>query len=257
MRRAAALGLAALVLAPASAGASTTRPKLALTATPAHVAIAGSGLATVRVMNPGRGSVSVDVARAGFSLDRRGRPRIGRRGGLRAATAWLAVRPRRFVLRPGASRVLTVRSRVPRHAEPGDHDALVLLTTRRRRHAAVALRMRIGVVVVVRAPGRVVRRLALRRMHVRRTRRIRVLELVVANRGNVTETLERGRIRVVLRRGRVRARLRNVARELRPRTSGVVQLRYGGRLRGRFTVRAWIVGPPGTHPVERTFWIRL
>jgi hypothetical protein len=94
-------------------------------------------------------------------------------------------------------------------------------------------------------------------MHVRRTRRIRVLELVVANRGNVTETLERGRIRVVLRRGRVRARLRNVARELRPRTSGVVQLRYGGRLRGRVTVRAWIVGQPGTHPVERTFRIRL
>jgi len=257
MRRAAALSLAAVVLVPASAGASTSRPMLALTATPARVTLAGSGIATVRVANPGRGAVSVDVARAGFSLDRRGRPKIGRRGGLRAATAWLAVRPRRFVLRPGASRLLTVRSRVPRRAEPGDHDALVLLTTRRRRSAAVAVRMRIGVVVVVRAPGRVVRRLALRRMHVRHERRLRVVEVVVANRGNVTETLERGRIRVELRHGGSRARLRSEPRELRPHTSGVVQLRYGGRLRGRVTARAWIAGQPGAGPVSRISWIRL
>jgi hypothetical protein len=257
MRRTAALGLAALVLAPASAGASTTRPVLALTATPARVALAGSGIATVRVVNPGRGPVSVDVARAGFSLDRRGRPKIGRRGGLRAATAWLAVRPGRFVLRPGASRVLTVRSRVPRRAEPGDHDALVLLTTRRRRGGAVAVRMRIGVVVVVRAPGQIERRLALRRVHVRRGRHVRVVEVVVANRGNVTESLERGRIRVELRRGRFRARLRSEPRELRPRTSGVAQLRYGGRLRGWVTARAWIAEPPGASRVVRTFRIRL
>ncbi len=257
MRRAAALGLAAVVLAPASAGASTTRPVLALTATPARVALAGSGQATVRVMNPGRRPVVVDVARAGFSLDRRGRPKVGRRGGLRAATRWLGVRPRRFVLRAGASRLLTVRSRVPRHAEPGDHDALVLLTTRRRRGAAVAVRMRIGVVVVVRAPGRVVRRLVLRGMRVRRARRARVLELVLANRGNVTETLDRGRIRVVLRRGSRRTSLRNQPRELRPRTSGIVQLRYGGRLRGRVTARIRLAGPPGGRPVTRTFRIKL
>ncbi|HET6683255.1 MAG TPA: hypothetical protein VFG75_06120 [Gaiella sp.] len=257
MRRAAALGLAAVVLAPASAGASTTRPMLALTATPARVALAGSGLATVRVVNPGRGPVFVDVARAGFSLDRRGRPKIARRGGLRAATAWLAVRPRRFVLHPGASRLLTVRSRVPRRAEPGDHDALVLLTTRRRRSGGVAVRMRIGVVVVVRAPGRVIRRLALRRVHVRRGRRVRLVELVVANRGNVTETLERGQIRVELRHGGARASLRSEPRELRPRTSGVVQLHYAGRLRGWVTARAWVVGPPGANSLVRTFRIRL
>jgi hypothetical protein len=236
---------------------ATTVRAYALTATPARVALAGSGDATVRVVNPGRGPVSVDVARAGFSLDRRGRPKIGRRGGLRAATAWLAVRPRRFVLRSGAIRLLTVRSRVPRRAEPGDHDALLLLTTRRRRGAAVAVRMRIGVVIVVRAPGRVVRGLALRRAHVRRGRRGGVVELVVANLGNVTETLGRGRIRLELRHGRARARLRSEPRELRPRTSGVVQLRYGGPLRGRVTARAWIVGPTGTRPVARTFRLRL
>ena len=257
MRRAAAVGLAALVLAPASAGAGTTRPLLALTATPAHLALAGPGLATLRVTNPGRAAVTVDVGRTAFSLDRRGRPTIGGRGGLRSARPWIAVRPRRFVLRAGASRILTVRSRLPRRAEPGDHDALVLLTTRRRHRGAVAVRMRIGVVVVVRAPGKVVRRLVLRRMHVRRVRRLRVLELGLANRGNVTETLERGRIRVVLRRGRLRASVRSEPRELRPRTSGVVQFRYGGRLRGRVTATVRTRLRPGGHVVTRTYRLRL
>ena len=98
MTRLAAVLLAALVLAPASAGASTTRPPLGLTATPAHVALAGFGRAMVRVTNPGASPVVVDVARAGFALDLRGRPKVVSRGGTRAASSWLTVRPPRFVL---------------------------------------------------------------------------------------------------------------------------------------------------------------
>ena len=92
-----------------------------------------------------------------------GRPRIVARGGrsscggvARSAPGSLRARGRR---EPVAHRT---SSRLPMTVEPGDHDALVLLTTRPRRGPAVAVRMRIGVVVVVRAPGRVVRRLALR-----------------------------------------------------------------------------------------------
>ena len=44
MTRTAWLALAMLVLVPASAGAGTTRPPLALTATPARVALVGSGI---------------------------------------------------------------------------------------------------------------------------------------------------------------------------------------------------------------------
>jgi hypothetical protein len=257
MRPAAAAVLAALVLAPASAGASTARPALAFTATPARVDLAGSGQATVRVTNRGRQKLAVHAGRAGFSLDLRGRPRIVARSGVRAATPWLTVRPRRFVLRAGASRRVTVTSRLPRRVEPGDHDALVLLTTRPRRRAAVALRMRIGIVVVVRAPGRIVRRLELRSLRIRRARGMRVLELRVANRGNVTETIDRGRIRVSLRRGGSHTSLRVEPRRLRPRTSGIVQLRYRGRLRGRVTVRVRIVPKPGGRVVSRTFRVRL
>ena len=257
MRRAAGLALVAAVLVPASAGAGTARPPLALTATPAHLSLAGSGMSIVRVTNPGVSPVVVDVGRAGFSLDLRGRPRIVRRAHARAATGWLTVSPRHFVLGAGATRSLTVSSRLPPRAEPGDHDALVLLTTRPWARAGVALRMRIGVVVVVRAPGRLVRRLALGGLRARRGPRDRVLVLHLRNPGNVTESLGPGHVVLSLRRGGVEIRLRSAARELRPRTSGVVLFRYPEALRGRVTAIASIRAEPGRQAVRRTFRLKV
>ena len=54
---------------------------------------------------------------------------------------WLSVKPGRFVLPAGGRRSLTVTSRLPARIEPGDHDALVLLTTHPRRKAGVAVRL--------------------------------------------------------------------------------------------------------------------
>jgi len=247
----------ALVPASAGAGAGVARPALALTATPAHVALAGADRAAVRVANPGARAVVVDVARAGFSLDLRGRPQVARRGDARAAAGWLAVSPGRFVLAPGGNRLLTVASRLPRRAEPGDHDALLLLATRTVRGAGVAVRMRIGIVVVVRAPGRIVRRVAVRRLRVRRLRHARVLELVLANRGNVTESFARGAIRVTLGPGRARVALLGARRELRPRTSGVVRFRLDERFRGIASARVTIAAAPGRPAVIHTFRLRL
>lgn len=257
MRRAAGLLLAALVLVPASAGTSAARPPLALTATPAKVSIAGSGRAIVRVANPGTSPLVVEAARAGFSLDLRGRPKIvaHRRG--RTAASWLTMQPGRFVLAPGSSRALTVVSRLPARVEPGDHDALVLLTTRPRRSTAVAVRLRVGVVVVVRAPGRVVRRLVLGGLRVRRARGARVLEVRVVNRGNVTESLTRRRIQISLRRGGKRTALATEPRDLRPRTNGVLAARYGARQRGWTTVRVEITAADGGPAVGRSFRVKL
>jgi hypothetical protein len=257
MRRATGLALVALVLVPASAGAGTTRPPLALTATPARVALAGTGQAGIRVTNPGVGPIGVDVTRAGFSLDLRGRPRVTPRGDARAAVSWLAVRPARFVLAAGRSRLLTVRSRLPAHTEPGDHDAVVLLTTRPFRSSAVAVRMRIGVVVVVRAPGRVVRHLTLGRLTVRRAHGSRVLELGVSNRGNVTELLGAAAVKLSLRRRGAEVAVRGEARELRPGTVGLVQFRYRGRLRGWVTARARLVRPQDGRVLSRSFRVKL
>jgi hypothetical protein len=249
--------LAAVVLVPASAGAGTGRPPLALTATPAHVVLPGSASSSVRLTNTGSTPVVVDVARAGFSLDLRGRPRIAGRGATRAAADWLSVRPRRLAVGSGASVWLTVTSRLPAGVDPGDHDALVLLTTRPLRTGGVAVRMRIGVVVVVRAPGRIVRRLSLRSVRVRRAGPARVLELLVVNRGNVTEPLGRGSVRLTLRRGPARARLVADTRDLRPGTRGIVQVRYRGRWRGWVRAEAVISPQPGSPVVMRTFRVRL
>jgi len=256
MTRTAWLALALLALVPASAGAGTTRPPLALTATPARLALVGSGSTTVRVTNPGTSPIRVEADRAGFSLDVRGRPRTAPLRGPRAAARWVAVSPARFVVPPGASRSLAVSARLPGRIEPGDHDALVLLTTRPSIAGGVAVRVRLGVVVVVRAPGAVVRRLALGSLRVRRHRGASVLELWVANRGNVTETLGRGRTAFVVGRGTKRSRLLPTPRDLRPRTSGVLQLAYRGRLRGRVAVRAEILDGAG-RVSRRTYRVRL
>ncbi|HEX6663752.1 MAG TPA: hypothetical protein VF025_08765 [Gaiellaceae bacterium] len=248
-----------LPLASASAGASAERAAVSLTASPARVTIAGSGRATIQVTNSGSRRVDVDVGRAGFALDVRGRPRIvsrARKGG--AVASWLTVRPRRLALPAGTSASLTITSAVPRRAGPGDHNALVVLTSRPISGARVAVRMRLGIVVVVRAPGQVSRRLELRRLRVRRVGSTRRLELFVANLGNVTERLGRERLSMILRRGgRTIARLKPVARDLLPRTTGIVPARYAGRVHGRVTALVELSYGPRGGVLRRAFHIRL
>lgn len=254
MIRPAGIALASCLLVLASASTSTARPPIALSASPARVTLQGSGQAAIQVRNTGTTPVVVDVARAGFRLDLRGRPRIAPPN---PGARWLTLRPRRLPLAPGANASLTVTARLPRRAEPGDHDALLLLTTRPRRTNGVAVRVRLGVVVVVRAPGKIVRRLELRGLRVRHAGQGGMLELLVVNRGNVTETLRRKRVLLTLhRRGHALIQLRPEARTLRPRTRGVVEFRYRGRLRGWLTARATVSAGHGV-VARRTYRIRL
>jgi hypothetical protein len=247
----------ATALVSATAGASAVRPSVALAAAPARLTLAGSTRAAVRVTNSGAKPVVVAVSRAGFALDLRGRPMIKPRSGARSAAGWLVVRPRRFTLGPRASTSLVVASKLPSRAEPGDHDALLVLSTRAVTKARVAVRLRMGVVVVVRAPGRVVRRLELRRLRVARRPR-RALELVVANRGNVTEWLARTHaVLAVAQSGRHVATLVATSRELRPRTRGILEFPFGRRLRGSLTARVVIPAESGRARLERTYRIRL
>ena len=192
--------LLVLALASASAGASGARPPVALTASPSHVDLAGSGRASVRVTNTGAAPVVLDVSRAGFALDLRGRPKVVERSAARSAASWLSFRPWKLSLRPGASGVVSVRSRVPARVEPGDHDALALFTTRRRTAGGLAVRVRMGVVVVVHAPGKIVRRVTASRLRVTGKGRARTLGLGLANRGNVTESFSRARAMLSIER---------------------------------------------------------
>ena len=258
-RGGACLAAAACVLAPASAGAGTGRPPAALSVSPARVLLLGAGRQAVRVRNPGSAAVAVAAAPAGFALTLRGRPRIvsDPHDG-RDVAAWLTLRPRRLVVAPGGTATLTVSAAVPSHAEPGDHAALVLLSSRGPA-GSVAVLMRLGVLVDVRVSGAIVRHLVLRALHVRREGRFRVLELALANMGNVTELLQRGRVSVTLARSRrVFARLVAAPRELLPHSRGLAEIDYRGRLRGVFAARV-LVDPagPGGSVWRRTFRIRL
>ena len=195
----------------------------------------------------------VSASAEGLSLDSRGRPAIARRSAPRSAAPWLRVTPASLPLRPGAAASVTVASTLPRCAEPGDHHTLLLLASRPLPRGGVNVRMRLGVRIVVRAPGRVVRRLVVAGLRVRHAGRARLLDVTILNRGNVTETLPRGRLSVLLvRNGRVLTRLVPDRRELLPRSRSVLSPTYGGRLRGRIVVRVEIRGGP-----RRSFRLRL
>jgi hypothetical protein len=133
---------------------------------------------------------------------------------------------------------LRVRAAPPRRAEPGDHPALVLLTTRPLGARRVRVRLRVGVVVDLRVPGRIVRRLDARALTVRRRRRLRLLQLLLVNRGNVTERFGRDGLRLVLsRNGRRLATLRPRRGELLPRSRGLAEFAYRGLDRGQVVAR--------------------
>ena len=246
----------AVVLVPASAGAGVSPPKpLALTAAPARLAFRGTGDATVRIRNAGTKRIVVDAALAGFALDLRGRPHLVARRGARSAAPWLRFRPAHFTLAAHASARLHVSARVPPHAEPGDHDALVLLSARPLAHAPVSVRLRLGVVVVVRAPGAVVRRLRLGRLWREQGRGERALELVVVNAGNVTERLLH--VRMVISPARRHGTAAAGGRELRPRTRGLLEFHLRATAHGRATARVVVPAEPGRPAVRRTYHLRM
>jgi hypothetical protein len=161
----------------------------------------------------------------------------------------LTVRPSELSIAAGGRAVLEVAARIPARARPGDHHALLLLATRPSRLGGVGVRMRLGVRISVRVPGKVVRRVAVRDLRVRRNGRARSLDVTVANLGDVIETS--GVTIVLSGRGRVE-RVHAELREVLPRTRAILTARYVGVLRGRVLCRVELDGVP-----RRTFRLRL
>lgn len=216
-----------MIAALATVLALAAHPVVSLSVSPARVTLRSGGVQTLRIANAGAAPVVLDAATAGYALDLRGRARVVQS---RSARSWLVLRPHRLAIQPGGSASLTVVAGRPAGARPGEHDALVLLTSVPRGGGGVAVRMRVGVVVAVRVPGATVRRLEVRALRVRRPG---VLELRLANRGDLTERVA---VSVLLRRGgRLVARVRAAPRELLPRTAGLVEVRYPARLHGLIT----------------------
>jgi hypothetical protein len=230
-----------------------------LAASPAHVTLTGSARQAIEVTNSGATPVVVEARVAGFTLDLRGQPRIVpvHRGLM--PVSWLTlVRPRIVVPARGWASVNVV-STVPPSASPGEHNAVVVLSTVSQRSQAVAVQMRLGIQVSVQVPGAIVHRLDLEGLAPGPGAVSRVLDLALANRGNVTELLERRRVDVLLRRaGKLVARLHPAARELLPRSRGIAEVRYPSRLRGWVRAVVELKSPaPGRRVLRRTFRVRL
>ena len=252
-----AFGPAAGPLLGAAAGTAGP-PSAALSASPSRVRVAAGGQSPLLVTNAGARAVVVTAGPAGYALDLRGRPRIAQSGVAGGSASWLVVRPQQFRLAAGATIPLTVSTSLPRHAAPGDHAALIVLATRPADVGHVAVALRLGVVVDVRVPGVVVRRLSLGRARVRRLASGPTLEVVVANEGNVSELLGPGRLEVTLRRhGRLLAILRSQGQELLPHTTGIVDFHYRGKVRGRVTAVVELARAAGARPVQRRFELGL
>ena len=231
--------------APSAERAGAARPRVALSVSPARLAVAAPGSRTIKLRNDGAERVVVDVSRRTL-------------GGQAAAKTWLRVVPAHVLLRSGESALLTLRVRPPRRAEPGDHQVLVQLTTRPVRGRRVNVQVRLGVRISMTVSGRIVRRLTLGGLRVHRRRNARIIFVPVANHGNVTVQLRSCVTVSLIRHGRQLARLSPlVGRSLRPGARAVLALRYGGRARGLVTAVVRVGLGPGVRVLERRYRIRL
>jgi hypothetical protein len=226
---------------------------LAVSAWPARVVVAAPGHTTIHVSNPSSDAVALAAAASGYALDVRGRPRV------LVGRGWLTVRPARLRLPPHGSGALDVAVARPRGAAPGDHASLVLLTTEPPSRRRVVARLRLGVVVVARVPGLLVHRLVLGGLQVVRRRHSTVVDVAVANRGNVDEWIAARRMAIRLRRrGALVATLWAVPRRLLARSSGFVRLACPRPVRGPVTAVVQVDRPRDGVPVlRRTLRLRL
>jgi len=246
--RTAAAALVAAAAAPAATPPGpAARPVASLSVTPAHVTLLGRSPQLLAVHNDGAVRVQVSVRPTSFDFDAYGNAEIApERTPARSADTWLAVQPSGLVLAPGAERRLRVEARPPPRAAAGDHHALILLSANTPGARGITIRTRIGVLVLVRVPGRIVRQVALGRVWVDGGARARRIVVTTINRGNIAERLLSGQLTVALRRaGRVVTLAHGLPRDLLPQTRGVAVVPLRASLRGPFTAVVRVAAQPG------------
>jgi hypothetical protein len=193
-------------------------PPVELAVSPPRLVVAAGETRAIRVTNLGSRPAAVSASAAGYRIALHGRPVV------LAATSALAVRPRSLSL--GAGETATVAVTAPADAAPGDRPTLVLVG-----RAAGVMRIRVGVLVLVRGSGRIVHRV----VAVALRRRGRTLELRLRNEGNVAERLTRARLHL-----RLPCPFRVEPRELLPHSTGVLVVH------ARCRARSVLLAPPGS-----------
>jgi hypothetical protein len=250
----AAVLAAALIPSGAAAGGTpAAAPAAALGVSPLRVQLTGTSAASITVRNPGARPLVVTATRAGFARTLHGKPRIK---AARGAAGWLRMRPHRLRLAPHATASFSLAARPPGTARPGDHPALVLLSTRPPANKKVHVLLRIGVVVLVRVAGTIIHRLEPEALSVRREGAMRMFSMRLVNRGNVAERIGGSRLELVLsRRGKRLVTLRARLLDLLPHSAGIAQFPYHGGVHG--LVRARVVFRPAAIGRPRSFRLRL
>jgi hypothetical protein len=166
--RLAVLTAVAPLLVSSSAAAAPPKSPFSLTISPARVVVPADVDAheeRVRVSNTGTVELHVDVLVKEFELDGEGGIRFPPEGPASAA-AWLDVRPRSLDLRPGESRSVRVRVRVPERPEPGERQvAVVFRAPPQETGRGFAVSGAVATQFLVAVPGPVVRRIALGPLH--------------------------------------------------------------------------------------------
>jgi hypothetical protein len=220
---------------------------------PARVVVTAPGRTTIHVDNPGDDAVVIDATPSGYALDLHGRPR------LRAASALAAsvrVRPARLAVPGRSTAELSVSVTRAAAARPGDHALVVLLTTRLPTGRTVLAHLRIGVVVVLRIPGPIVRRLTIGGcgsdgIGERCSSRCRSRIVAASTSGSPG-----GGSRCASSGAAVSSRGCTPSRDGCWRARGLVEARYAGRLRGRLNAVVELArptrcdGPPPHVPVR-------
>lgn len=219
----------------ASGAAGAGGPALAISASPFSLHLDGAGAGSINVTNPGTRGVSVVVSTGDLAVSTAGAVSVDpKHKPHRSARSWLSVTPGKIELAPGASAVVTVAAHPPRGAAPGDHYALVLLTSVPPNGVQVGVSTRIGVSVVDTVAGGKAPPPTIRTPKVVTHGKKRMLRVQIANRGDVLERFARGKISVDVEQGSRRvARLVGPGRVLLPHSTGVITLPYPARLRGR------------------------
>lgn len=145
-----------------------TKPTpFALTISPTRLVVGqgGSALQQVQVVNRGEESVSVTVQTRNFAAGVDGSLTYSQDAPYGAAD-WLAVSPRTFEAKPGATQVVTARVTIPSDPEVGDHQAaLIFLVPPGQTDGNIRINRGVGVPVFITVPGPVDDSVALRSVH--------------------------------------------------------------------------------------------
>ena len=226
---------------------------LSLAVHPTRLVLVGNAEGRFEVRNPTARELVVSASTADFLLRPSGRMVVSKKlQTSRSAKSWLTVSPSTLRLAPHVTETVRVLSHPAGNASPGDHHALVVFTTVPSGSGIVRTRTEIGLPVLVRIAGSVVRKLEIRSLTVEREARRKALRLVLYNRGNINERLLGRSVVVRLRRhGRTVARLVPAGRSILPGERAVFSVpvpeRLHGAMTGEVTVR------PATADVEGAY----